>query len=402
MKKAIDVSHYQGVIDWDAVKASGVEFAILRGGIGDDILSQDDKQFERNWAECQRVGIACTMYLFSYAAAKGGDISSELAHIKRLMSCKKMNCSAPIYIDVENTTGLNWRSITNEQMLDIFKRYKAGLAELGFGMGIYSSRSAFWNEKMTDPWYAENVSIWVAEYASQVNNFTRPFDLWQYSSSGSVAGINGRVDMNWLYADFTVDKNQAPELHTEYRVYADNHWLVPVTGFDANDFNNGYAGIPDKPARAFAATDGIDGDLVYEVGVEGLGWLGPVDGYDITDTVNGYAGRRKLDRVLTSLRVKSKSGKKVSYAVGNKDAWSPIVSDWETAFVGGAISRVMLRVEEPQVEKPADPEPVAEPQPTEPVAEPPVTDKTEEPEKESVFVSLLKAILAWLKQLFAK
>ena len=114
-KKAIDISQYQGVIDWDRVKADGVEFVIMRGGLGDNIASQDDKQFERNWAECKRVGIPCTMYLFSYAAAKNGDISSEIAHIKRLMNGKTPD--GPIYIDVENTSGLNWRGISNEFML---------------------------------------------------------------------------------------------------------------------------------------------------------------------------------------------------------------------------------------------------------------------------------------------
>ncbi|MBP5288880.1 MAG: LysM peptidoglycan-binding domain-containing protein [Clostridia bacterium] len=203
MKKAIDVSSYQGTIDWDAVKADGVEFAVIRGGFGDDLYRQDDGQFERNWAECQRVGIPCTMYFFSYGAAKGGDITGEINHIHRLMRGKRMNCDAPIYIDVENTSGLNWRSISDEALLDMMRRYKAGLEKLGYKMGIYSSRSAFWNEKMTDPWYQENVSIWVAEYGKAVTHFDRHYDLWQYSASGSVQGIKGRVDMDWLYADFT-------------------------------------------------------------------------------------------------------------------------------------------------------------------------------------------------------
>lgn len=215
MKKAIDVSSWQGVIDWDAVKADGVEFAVIRGGLGDDIKSQDDTQFERNWKECQRVGIPCTMYLFSYAAAKKGDITGELNHIRRLMQGKTMNCSAPIYIDVENTSGLNWRSISDEELLDIMRRYKEGLAKIGYKMGIYSSRSAFWNEKMTSPWYEKNVSVWVAEYGKAVTHFDRHYDLWQYSSHGSVKGIKGRVDMDWLFADFSLSAEPAPEPEPE-------------------------------------------------------------------------------------------------------------------------------------------------------------------------------------------
>ena len=67
--KGIDVSHYQGEIDWKKVKPQ-IDFAILRMGLGDDIKSQDDKQFERNYAECVRLGIPFAVYFFSYAVNK--------------------------------------------------------------------------------------------------------------------------------------------------------------------------------------------------------------------------------------------------------------------------------------------------------------------------------------------
>lgn len=261
-KKAIDVSVYQGVIDWNKVKADGVEFAIIRGGLGDDIKSQDDRYFERNWVECQRVGIPCTMYLFSYATTMA-HMESEVAHIQRLMAGKTMNCNAPIYIDIENTGGLNWRSITNEAMLNIMKAYKEKLTAIGFKMGIYSSRSAFWNEKMTDPWYQNNVSIWVAEYASQVNNFNRPYDIWQYSSSGSVAGINARVDMNWLFKDFTEHKDDPVEPTTKpvnitYQVYdfVKKCWLPNVVN------RNDYAGIAKDAVSGFYISADV-GNIYY-------------------------------------------------------------------------------------------------------------------------------------------
>lgn len=211
MKKAIDVSKYQGTIDWDKVKAAGVEFAVIRCGWGNDLKKQDDPRFERNWAECQRVGIPCTAYFFSYAAAKNGNVDSELAHIKRLMAGKKANCAAPVYIDVENAAGLNWRTLSDEAMLETMKRFKEGLEQLGFKMGIYSSRSAFWNEKMRDPWYEKNVSVWVAEYAPKVNCFDRKYDLWQYTSSGRVNGIQGNVDLDRLYADFSLPGAASPQ-----------------------------------------------------------------------------------------------------------------------------------------------------------------------------------------------
>lgn len=191
MLRGIDVSVYQGNIDWDKVKPR-IDFAILRCGLGDDIRSQDDVQFERNYAECTRLGIPFAVYFFSYAVNKA-KVSKEIAHIKRLLNGKKI--TAPVYIDVENTNGLDWRKISNTTMLEIMKEFSAQLNALGYKMGIYSSRSAFWNEKMTDKWY-DGVSKWVAEYGDKVNDFNRTYDIWQYSSKGRIDGINGNVDMN--------------------------------------------------------------------------------------------------------------------------------------------------------------------------------------------------------------
>ena len=194
MLKGIDVSHYQGNIDWDKVKPQ-IDFAILRMGLGDDIPSQDDKQFERNYAECVRLGVPFAVYFFSYAVNKA-KVAKEIAHIKRLLKGKTLN--APVYIDIENTRGLDWRSISNALMLGIMQEYNLQLNAIGYKMGIYSSRSAFWNEKMSDPWY-DNISKWVAEYGDKVNDFNRPYDIWQYTSKGRVNGINGNVDMNVTY-----------------------------------------------------------------------------------------------------------------------------------------------------------------------------------------------------------
>ena len=194
MLKGIDVSHYQGNINWEKVKPQ-IDFAILRMGLGDDIPSQDDKQFERNYAECVKLGIPFAVYFFSYAVNKA-KVQTEIAHIKRLLNGKKIN--APVYIDVENTRGLDWRTISNTELLGIMQEFNAQLNALGYKMGIYSSRSAFWNEKMTDKWY-DSISKWVAEYGDKVHDFNRTYDIWQHTSKGSVDGIDGNVDMNIMY-----------------------------------------------------------------------------------------------------------------------------------------------------------------------------------------------------------
>ena len=209
MFKGIDVSVYQGDIDWDRVKPQ-IDFAILRMGLGDDIPSQDDAKFECNYAECVRLGIPFAVYFFSYAVNKA-KVQSEIAHIKRLLEGKTIN--APVYIDVENTRGLDWRTISNADMLGIMQEFNAQLNALGYKMGIYSSRSAFWNEKMSDPWY-DNVSKWVAEYGDKVNDFNRTYDIWQHTSKGAIDGINGNVDMNVMYNN-VFSFEQAPSVKSK-------------------------------------------------------------------------------------------------------------------------------------------------------------------------------------------
>lgn len=202
MLKGIDVSVYQGNIDWGKVKPQ-IDFAILRCGLGDDIQSQDDKQFERNYSECTRLGIPFAVYFFSYAVNKA-KVSKEIAHIKRLLNGKKI--TAPVYIDVENTNGLDWRKLSNADMLAIMQEFNTQLNALGYKMGIYSSRSAFWNEKMTDKWY-DGISKWVAEYSDKVHDFTRTYDIWQNSSKGRIDGISGNVDTNIMYNNiFSVEQ----------------------------------------------------------------------------------------------------------------------------------------------------------------------------------------------------
>ena len=210
MLKGIDVSHYQGNINWEKVKPQ-IDFAILRMGLGDDIPSQDDKQFERNYVECVRLGIPFAVYFLSYAVNKA-KVQTEIAHIKRLLSGKKIN--APVYIDVENTKGLDWRKISNAELLGIMQEYNAQLNALGFKMGVYSSRSAFWNEKMTDKWY-DSISKWVAEYGDKVHDFNRTYDIWQHTSKGSVDGIDGNVDMNIMYNSIFAAEQPKPAAPTK-------------------------------------------------------------------------------------------------------------------------------------------------------------------------------------------
>ena len=192
MIKGIDVSEWQGAIDWAAVKAAGIEFAIIRCGYGDDIASQDDKTYAANVAGCEANGIPYGVYLFSYVDSEA-HLQSEIAHTLRLVNGHKPFC---VYLDLEGK--INAQGISS--LTAYAKRWCEAIENAGYKAGVYASSS--WFDKYVDihTLYNAGYSIWVAQYYVSPPSWADiKLDIWQYASDGSVAGINGRVDVNELY-----------------------------------------------------------------------------------------------------------------------------------------------------------------------------------------------------------
>lgn len=189
----IDVSQYQGLINWDIVK-NHIDFAIIRCGFGQDLPGQDDKLFKRNADECTRLNIPFGIYLYSYAK-NAADAKGEAKHVMRLIKNYKM--AYPIYYDLEdeNTTGKQ----TNEVIANIAKTFAEELEKNGYYVGMYASLY-WWKTKLTDPIF-NKYTRWVANYAAELN-FDKEYDMWQYSSTGWVEGISTIVDLNYCYKDF--------------------------------------------------------------------------------------------------------------------------------------------------------------------------------------------------------
>ena len=193
-KKIIDVSEHQGTINWEAVKGQ-IDGAIIRCGYGDDVASQDDAQWIRNATECERLGIPYGAYLYSYCTNEA-HLQSEIAHIKRLLSGRKLRF--PFYIDIEDP-GLSFSTFK----ADYFIRMGQAIEDAGYWFGVYANLNWFNNcigGKL------DRFTKWCAAYGT--NNGqpqVRPNigeDIWQYSSAGSIQGIEGDVDMNLCYRDF--------------------------------------------------------------------------------------------------------------------------------------------------------------------------------------------------------
>lgn len=190
-KLLIDVSEHQETINWNQVKTTGVDGAILRCGYGDNITSQDDKYWKRNADECTRLGIPFGAYIYSYATSMA-QIESEAQHILRLVKGYKL--SYPIYLDLEEPG-------TQAGAVERAKRFGDMIESAGYWCGIYANLN-WWNNYLPG---LDRFTKWIAQYNSKCDYTGANKDIWQYSSTGRVAGIAGDVDMNECYRDFPAE-----------------------------------------------------------------------------------------------------------------------------------------------------------------------------------------------------
>ena len=195
----IDVSHYQGEIDWDAVKNSGVTFAILK--IGEYWSNSKkvifDQFFERNYQACKRLGIAIGGYFYSYAF-NSSEANEEADICLSLIKNKKFEL--PIFLDVEDKLIKN--AVANgvasvESLTSAAVTFCERMSSAGYQGGVYASRDFFYNYFNIPT--LERFAIWLAHYTSVQTDYTGKYDFWQYTSKGSVPGINGNVDLNWFF-----------------------------------------------------------------------------------------------------------------------------------------------------------------------------------------------------------
>ena len=201
--QGIDVSEFQYQINWDAVKASGVDFAIIRIGWWNNGV---DKYFERNVAECERLGIPWGAYLYSYSM-DAEDAASEANHAIDLMNqmkAKGYTPDLPVYLDLEDAEVPRDAA----KLATISSTFNSKIAAAGYEPGVYASAS-WWKNYLTSPVF-DSWSKWSAQYYSVCEAPSDP-DMWQYTSSGSVPGISGPVDVNYWLSDpsFTEEAQRA-------------------------------------------------------------------------------------------------------------------------------------------------------------------------------------------------
>ncbi len=193
-KVGIDVSAWQGEIDWPKVKAAGVEFAMIRLGYQVDFDGEYklDHYFVRNVTEATKVGLPVGVYFYSYANSPD-EAKAQAAWI--LDQIKDYDLALGVAFDWENWSDFNqanmsFRTLNQTALAFIDTVSQAGLKGLLYGSKNYLER--FWD--------LPSAEIWLAQYYDYAT-YSGKYRLWQFSDSGSVNGIAGNVDLDVLYLE---------------------------------------------------------------------------------------------------------------------------------------------------------------------------------------------------------
>lgn len=192
--KGIDVSRWQGTINWPAVKAAGIKFAIIKAG-GSDKGFYKDPQFEANYAGAKSAGIHVGAYYFVGPGCKSrADGEADARRFLAFLSGKQFDM--PVYIDFEAPNATNKNG--NTEACIGFCRV---MEQAGYFAGVYASDLSGFHDRLNRD-SLKPFTWWVARYGSKCTWATANLGIWQYSSSGRVNGISGDVDMDECYIDY--------------------------------------------------------------------------------------------------------------------------------------------------------------------------------------------------------
>lgn len=192
--KGIDISHWQGNIDFNKVKQSGIDFAIIKAG-GSDAGFYTDSSFEANYQKAFAAGLHIGFYYF--VGAKCLSTDDGIADAKRFLNIiKGKKADMPVYIDVEAQA-----SGQRDRVTDAIIGFCNEMEKNGYYVGIYASDISGFKDRINLSRVQGRYTLWVARYGSKPTYVTN-YDVWQYSSTGRVCGINGNVDMNECFTDF--------------------------------------------------------------------------------------------------------------------------------------------------------------------------------------------------------
>lgn len=241
--KGIDVSAWQGKIDWKTVADYGMGFAILRITEAGNVV---DSQFENNLAGCNKYNIPVGVYKYSYAMTIA-EIQREARKVVSTLNGRRIQF--PVFLDLEHN---NQRSLGSESIHKMADAFREIVEAAGYKFAIYCNVD--WYENVICS-HLKKYDFWIARYPANDDGWLqerlRPdFGVgWQYSSKAKIPGISGTVDRNVFYKDYTTDENTKTDTKGENNVKLTKEQIIQNVRNDAvnfavriaNDNSHGYS-----------------------------------------------------------------------------------------------------------------------------------------------------------------
>lgn len=270
ISQGVDVSKYNGAVNWGQVAASGMKFAFIKVG---STYSGVDPQFAANITGAQAAGLKTGVYLYSYAT------TPEQAQMEALLVLQWIagyTVNYPVVFDIEDQCHKN---LSNQQLIDIVNAFCATIDAAGYYPMVYSYKNMFENKLNFCGW-----DRWVAQYNSTCEH-NNNVCFWQYSSHGSVNGFSGRVDVNYQYKDYSnlIISDGFIAHNGNVRFY--RNWRMQTGWVEANDTRyyldgagNLFRGWYTEEDRMYYLTP-ADGSIARgQVNVDGADYYFAVDG----------------------------------------------------------------------------------------------------------------------------
>ena len=190
----LDISKWQGDVDFNALKEAGVEFVIIRVGTSSGINGENlvDSKFEQNINGANKAGIPVGVYFYSYANSEDRAISDALWVLEQI---KDYKVDLPIAFDWENWSFYNEFNLSFFGLSNMADSFVKTVRDAGYEGMLYSSKNY-----LEDIWFKRDYPVWLAHYTTKTN-YEGDYEFWQLCNNGRVAGINGDVDINIRYLD---------------------------------------------------------------------------------------------------------------------------------------------------------------------------------------------------------
>ena len=261
--RGIDVSNHQGTVDWNKVKAAGIDFAILKVG---PVYGKPDGSFERNAVECERLGIPYGVYYYSYARSVE-DANKEAD--RTLAWLGGHHPSLPVYYDLEDSYILQDPDFSKDKLTQIAQAFCNRMEAVGFKSGIYANLN-WLNNYLNSP-SLSGYDHWVAQYNWRCD-YAGSYSFWQYSSSGNVPGVNGRCDMNYCFNGSLLNVDDS-KMHIQYEAHVSNiGWMSSKRDGSTAGTTGQSKSVEDLKVSILNLVE--DGSVQINANVSGIGWQG--------------------------------------------------------------------------------------------------------------------------------